>query len=315
MKTLLSIFVKTLFLSIVLLVASITLNGQSTNEFNNSIIHFKDNTPTRENYVCSELPNKDISKDNSYWPWTIIYDDGTPDEYFAWVNPGGFTAVRFTPPGNTVKVTGGQLYVGDGTFPVGGYWLGSEFTICLFDDDGPDNMPGTLLESVVVPINNYDWVVFDSIFDSDFYGGDFYIAMMQTDTAPNCAPIGVDMTSPTVYRSYARINDTTDWMLSPYQDFMIRAFIDNVTGEKEILSNESINLYPNPATNVVTISSQKEISKIEIYSLNGEKLQSHENIRNQKYEMDVSKLENGTYIVKVVFDNQIVSRKFSIKKQ
>jgi len=312
MKTLSSIIVKTQFLSIAILVASITLNGQSTNEFNNSIIHFEVNTPIHENNISSDFSKMDDSEQNTSCPIVIYYDDGTAEDYLAWVYPGGFVAVRFTPPGYPVKVTGGQLYVGDGTFPVGGYWLGSDFAICLFDDDGIDNMPGTLLDSVVVPINNYEWIVFDSIFDYDFYEGDFYIAMMQTHTPPNCAPIGVDMTSPTVYRSYARINDTTDWQVSPYQDFMIRAFIDNVTGEKEVLSNERINVYPNPATNVVTISSQKEISKIDVLNQIGQKVATFENVNSRSYKMDVSQLEKGIYFMRLNSEELMTTKKIII---
>ena len=56
--------------------------------------------------------------------------------------------------------------------------------------------------------------------------GSFYLVMVQGAVSPNCAPVGIDQTLPTVYRSYSR-NVTTGgaWGLSPYQDMMIRAFM------------------------------------------------------------------------------------------
>lgn len=245
------------------------------------------------------------------WSYEIYYDDGDAEDYAAWIQPGGQVAVRFTPYGHPFKVTGGSLYVGDGFFPEGGNWLGTDVIICLYDDDGTDNLPGTLIDSVRVTVNNYEWLVFDSIFDHDFFDGDFYLGMMQIGTAPDVAPIGIDTDQPTVYRSYA-VQAGVHWFLSPYQDYMIRAFIDNATGNKEVLLSEGINIYPNPATSTVSISSEKQITKIEVFNQMGQKVITVENVNSKSYKMDVSQLEKGSYILNLETDGFGISRKLIV---
>ena len=75
--------------------------------------------------------------------------------------PASMHAVKFTPLGYPATAIGGQIYVGDGSFP--GPFLGTEFGIALFDDDGPGGLPGTMLDSSGVTVNNYGWVSFDWI--------------------------------------------------------------------------------------------------------------------------------------------------------
>lgn len=172
------------------------------------------------------------------WPpydpeYEIIYDDGEADDYFCWMTVGNDNAVKFTPYPWTypVNIIGGKVYVGDGSFPSGANFLGTTFKIIVFDDDGPEGFPGTKLDSVEVVVNNYFWVNFN-ILDATIYDGDFYIAMFQQTIPPDAAPIGIDYTIPTVYRSYNYVADIGMWALSPYQDFMIRAVVTAANGKE-----------------------------------------------------------------------------------
>ena len=164
--------------------------------------------------------------------YEIIYDDGQADDYFCWTITGNANAVKFTPTGYPVNITGGKVYVGDGSFPSGANFLGTTFKIIVFDDDGPDGFPGTKLDSVEVVVNNYFWVDFN-ILDATIYEGDFYLAMFQQTIPPDVAPVGIDYTIPTVYRSYNYDACTDIWALSPYQDFMIRALV-TAANKKEL---------------------------------------------------------------------------------
>ena len=161
----------------------------------------------------------------------IFYDDGSADDYVCWMTAGNAGAVKFTPAGYPVNIIGGKVYVGDGSFPSGANFLGTTFKIIVFDDDGPDGFPGTKLDSVEVVVNNYFWVDFSNL-DATIYDEDFYIAMFQQTVPPYAAPIGVDYTIPTVYRSYNYIADTDMWVFSPYQDMMIRAIVTDTNGKK-----------------------------------------------------------------------------------
>ncbi len=155
-------------------------------------------------------------------PWEILYDDGEAEELVVWADPYNENAVKFSPPGYPFTLIGGRLFVGDGTFPSGN-WLDAEFAVLVYDDDGQDAMPGTLMDSIPVVVDNYGWIEFWGG-TAAFTEGDFYISMMQLTPAPDAPPLGVDYTSPVANRSYSRLQGS-DWALSPYQDFMIRAYI------------------------------------------------------------------------------------------
>lgn len=159
-------------------------------------------------------------------PYEIIYDDGEADDYAIWAMSGGAVAARFTPVGYPGLVLGGRIYVGDGSFPSGGNFLGSNMEISIMDDDGTNGLPGTIIDNAIISVNNYGWVDFYGSFNIEFQEGDFYITMKQLGSASNSAPIGIDTDMPTVYKSYAKLPDSDIWSISPYQDFMIRAYVN-----------------------------------------------------------------------------------------
>ncbi|MCF8227590.1 MAG: carboxypeptidase regulatory-like domain-containing protein, partial [Bacteroidales bacterium] len=175
-------------------------------------------------------------------PWgayEVAYDDGSADDFLVYSVAGNAHAVKFTPAGYPATVMGGSLFVGDGSFPVGSDFIGSTFGIAVMDDDGTDGMPGTVVDSIEVVVDAYGWVDFEGLF-ATFEDGDFYLAMFQGSVPPNAAPIGIDQSMPTYYRSYTYIGGGADmWSLSAYQDFMIRAIVSGPqTGDDLVLSPE-----------------------------------------------------------------------------
>ncbi|MCF6341897.1 MAG: carboxypeptidase-like regulatory domain-containing protein, partial [Bacteroidales bacterium] len=173
-------------------------------------------------------PNQNDTEIHITWgepegPYEVIYEDGTAEDFFMWAQTGAASAVRFTPNGYPATVEGGRIFVGDGSFPSNADFLGEDFSVGVLDDDGPDGLPGTVLDSITVTVNNYGWVEFEG-FDVVFDSGDFYLVMWQLESPPQAAPIGVDTDIPTVYRSYVAQNGSS-WSASLYQDFMIRARI------------------------------------------------------------------------------------------
>ena len=75
-------------------------------------------------------------------------------------------------------------------------------------------------------------------------------------------------------------------------------------------ANNTISLYPNPAQEVLNISSSNSITKIEVYDLLGKKVASNDNASN----VNVADLGKGAYIVKVVQENGSVIAKQFIKE-
>ncbi len=179
-------------------------------------------------------------------PWgayEVLYDDGSADDFLVYSVTGNAHAVKFTPAGYPATIMGGSVFVGDGSFPVGSDFLGSTFGMAVIDDDGTDGMPGTVLDSIEVEVDNYGWIDFADL-NATITDGDFYLAMFQGSTPPNAAPIGIDQSMPTVYRSYTYIGGLTNmWSLSAYQDFMIRAIVAGPqAGADVVMSSETV--YP-----------------------------------------------------------------------
>ncbi|MCF6169728.1 MAG: choice-of-anchor J domain-containing protein [Bacteroidales bacterium] len=158
-------------------------------------------------------------------PYEVIYEDGTAEDFFMWAQTGAASAVRFTPNGYPATVEGGRVFVGDGSFPSGADFLGEDFSIGVLDDDGPDGLPGTVLDSITVTVDNYYWVEFEGL-NTVIDSGDFYLVMWQLETPPQAAPIGIDNDFPKAYRSYLAPDGST-WSSSPYQDFMLRATVSS----------------------------------------------------------------------------------------
>ncbi len=160
-------------------------------------------------------------------PYTIVYDDGTAENMFVWQEARGENAVKFTPAGYPCMVSGGQFFLGY-NFPLGGNIIGTDFGVVVYDDDGPGGMPGTQLDSIGVVVTNTGWFQFTGL-NAYIMDGDFYLSMVQGGYPPNTAGIGIDEEIPTAYRSYTKPGGM-DWMVSPYQDFMMRAIVDGPQG-------------------------------------------------------------------------------------
>ena len=75
-------------------------------------------------------------------------------------------------------------------------------------------------------------------------------------------------------------------------------------------ANNTISLYPNPAQEVLNVSSANSITKIEVYDLLGKKVASNNNAKN----VNVAALGKGVYVVKVVQENGSVVAKRFIKQ-
>lgn len=67
-------------------------------------------------------------------------------------------------------------------------------------------------------------------------------------------------------------------------------------------SLEKVVAYPNPVTTQLTIETINEISSIEIYNILGQKVMTVEGYSN-KMNLDVSNLNSGTYLAKIISDN------------
>ncbi|GAB4478496.1 MAG: hypothetical protein OHK0057_29510 [Thermoflexibacter sp.] len=83
-----------------------------------------------------------------------------------------------------------------------------------------------------------------------------------------------------------------------------------VSTEEELL-NQTLKIYPNPTSTIVTIESTKEkIKEIKLYEMGGKYLKIHiENYQNQKFGLDLSALPVGVYLAEIQTEKGSVWRK------
>ena len=73
----------------------------------------------------------------------------------------------------------------------------------------------------------------------------------------------------------------------------------------------NINLYPNPANDILFVKQEfPEGGNIDVYNLQGQLLKSFSTIEEEITPIDISDLDAGAYVVKVIMDQQITSRRF-----
>jgi hypothetical protein len=75
-------------------------------------------------------------------------------------------------------------------------------------------------------------------------------------------------------------------------------FLDDAI--QEITLNRQFEIFPNPASSVITISSDlKEINQITIYNIQGVTIASIKIDKLKKYRIDINELKKGTYILEI----------------
>lgn len=69
--------------------------------------------------------------------------------------------------------------------------------------------------------------------------------------------------------------------------------------EFSIQTRPNISIYPNPATDFISVDNADQVKSIAVFNLVGRKLKSFDNIREDE-QYDVSTLPNGMYLVQVI---------------
>jgi hypothetical protein len=83
-----------------------------------------------------------------------------------------------------------------------------------------------------------------------------------------------------------------------------------ITGIEEIIKKETLKIYPNPATNYITIETPNnnyEKIKTEIYSVDGKLLKTEQTENRER--INVETLKTGVYVVKTTDGNKIYTNK------
>jgi hypothetical protein len=158
------------------------------------------------------------------------YDDGQVNEFYVNEESGGQVAVKYHSDG-WEHVIGGRIFVGDGIFP--GPFLGTEFIVKVYDDQGMSGLPGNIIDEDTVVVDQYGWIGFDSL-DALIRTDSFYMAMYQINNMPFCAPIGCSaypVNSNTVaklqaynWQTFAGNAMIRPWVSTPHDSLRITKF-------------------------------------------------------------------------------------------
>ncbi|HLN53242.1 MAG TPA: T9SS type A sorting domain-containing protein [Lentimicrobium sp.] len=179
-----------------------------------------------------------ITWDAATLEYTIQYDNDSVYYYLTSFSDARESAIRFTPQSYPCQVKRAILNVHDAGLGQG--YPPSSFDVKVYDDDGNDGRPGTLLGQVTATPGGDGWFEVDlSSFDIMITSGDFYIAHVQTSSMPQYVEIGLDQSEHPENRSWSKPASWSTWELEQYYyHFMIRAVVSGSTSDEITLNSD-----------------------------------------------------------------------------
>ncbi len=250
--------------------------------------------------------------------YEIVYDDDNPNTSFN-VADGNVLAVKFTPvtyPSSLVRV---KYYVEGNGIALAQVW----------DDDGANGMPGTVLLTGVVVQFAQGWNEKNvSDYNVTVSDGDFYVGWMETAQTP---PIGVD-TDSDGSRSYVDIGQGSGW--EPFSNYfsgaiMIRVDMDSATVgiDDELTPDvpETFALkqnYPNPFNPVTTIEfdiAELSATRLSLYDITGREVKTLINRDlapgQYRFQLNASELSSGMYFYTIESRSVSTGKSFTDTKK
>lgn len=104
---------------------------------------------------------------------------------------------------------------------------------------------------------------------------------------------------------YFESSDTGSFGINTPQYLCMDLFNGRPVGLNSIEKIDGISLYPNPASNNITIASENTLNLIEIYSMSGQLVQTE-----TEKTFDISSLTNGVYVVKAISPEAVAYLRF-----
>lgn len=176
----------------------------------------------------------------------------------------------------------GKLVVGwrdrrNGSGP--GIAQSSDIYCAVSTDNGATFSPNMRLSNITVP--------YDAVLDSS--GNDFLCCELVNDT---------------IYATWGDIRNP----VNKINIYFAKTAIATGTGLKPILINpeNQISFFPNPSNGKLVFNSVPKNSKITFYNLSGEKVLVKISDEERTGQLDTSFLKNGTYLIRVEKDNEVL---------
>lgn len=80
----------------------------------------------------------------------------------------------------------------------------------------------------------------------------------------------------------------------------------------EVEANQT-SVYPNPANNVINVTSAANMNSIEVYTIAGQKVANY-TVNGTQAAINVNNLSNGMYIMQIVSENGVSTKKFNVAR-
>lgn len=177
----------------------------------------------------------EISWESTTLDYTIQYDNDSVYYYLTSFADARESAIRFTPASHPCTVKKAILNVFDRAAASGN--PAGSFIVKVYDDNGENNLPGTLLGEVFVTPAMNGWVEVDlTSFGISIASGDFYLAHVQAGSYPDYVEIGLDQSAHPENRSYSKPASWSPWTLEQYYyHFMIRALVSGSSDDDKLM--------------------------------------------------------------------------------
>ncbi|WCO01991.1 T9SS type A sorting domain-containing protein [Psychroserpens ponticola] len=78
------------------------------------------------------------------------------------------------------------------------------------------------------------------------------------------------------------------------------------------ISERNISVFPNPASDLISISSEKEIQNIQLYTISGKQILNQQDLKSYNHRLDVSQLSKGFYLLKISNHATTITKKLVI---
>ena len=246
----------------------------------------------------------------------LKYDNGTAAANgISWNGGDGGCANYFIPPFYPCDITKVAAHIVADPNAVG-------YTMKVYADDGPDNLAGTLLDSVnVAPgtftLNALNTTLLNQAVRID--SGGFYVVWQMNGDG---VALGQNQIAPFSNRTFEVLSGTmSDYRYREIEDLMIRAYIARVgvgLSETENSLGGIGDFFPNPASDKAYINVDASQIKsdnllVQLYDAKGSLLRSELlMMQSGQLEVDLQGLSAGLYTVRLVADGQSTTRKVAV---
>ncbi len=177
-------------------------------------------------------------------------------------------------------------------------------TINIYDDI--NGRPGFLQES-------YEGNITDEEFVGNNFGMDFYAHSIYFDEPLELEANttywleiytdawGWESTSQFVMGTHSVIYDGVYWQFTNDEEFVYSLICEAEEMGTSDLNSFDFSYYPNPVKDILNLNSKKNIEKVSVFNLAGQKVSENMKIQNGK--IDMKNLPAGTYVFKVQLEN------------